>query len=266
MPGARGTEDVHLWRASLPHRRARPPLVYLPGLGPHSTGRTPGQRLLQRIEVLGLSRTFDVWLVARRLPVPAGTTIADLADEHARAIRSRFTGPADVVGESTGGSIALRLAIDDPDVVRRLVLVSAAAHLGRQGERAQDEAADEVRAGRRRRAAATILGTTTRRPALRALLRVAGYALGRLAIGRDDRELVRLIDAEDGFDAEDDLGRVTAPTLLIGGREDGYYSADLLARTAAAIPGAKHLDLPGKGHLTAILDAEVRRAIRAYLQ
>ncbi|MDH2443504.1 alpha/beta hydrolase [Amnibacterium sp. CER49] len=266
MPDARGTGGVRLWRASLPHRHPRPSLVHLPGLGPHSTGRTAGQRLLQRIEVLGLSTTFDVWLVARRGFVPGGTTIADLADEHARAIRSRFAQPVDVVGESTGGSIALRLAIDHPDVVRRLVLVSAAAHLARQGERAQEEAAAEVRAGRRRRAAATILETTTRRPALRALLRVAGYALGRLVIGRDDRELARLIDAEDGFDVEEDLGRVVAPTLLIGGAEDGYYSPALLARTAARIPEAEHLELPGKGHLSAMVDADVRRAIRAHLR
>lgn len=264
MDGSDGDAAV-LWRASPRRRRPLPPVVYLPGLGPHATGSTPRQRLLQRLEVLGLARTFEVWLVARRTPVPPDATIADLASDHARAVRARFDRPIDVVGESTGGSIALQLAIDHPEQVRRLVLVSAAARMRRQGERAQREAAGDVRAGRARAAAATILGTTTERPALRLLLRAAGYLLGRLAIGSSDRDLVRTIDAEDGFDVTGDLGAVSAPTLLIGGGEDGYYSPELLARTAARMPDAVHLDLPRKGHLSAMLDRSVRKAIRDHL-
>lgn len=260
------TAATFLWRASPPRLHPAPPVVYLPGLGPHSTGRTPGQRLLQRFEVLGLARHFDVWVVGRRRPLQRGTSIADLAEEHASAIRRRFDHAVDVIGESTGGSIALQLALDHPDVVRRLVLVSAAARLRRRGEKAQEEAADRVREGHPREAAATILATTNEHPIRRRLLQLAGLVLGRLVIGRDDRELVLTIEAEDGFDLERDLSEVSAPTLLIGGGRDGYYSPELLARTAARIPDAVHVDLPRKGHLTAMVDRAVRRAIRAYLQ
>lgn len=264
-PGGSRSGAVYLWRAS-PGWRPLPPLVYLQGLGPHSTGRTRCQRLLQRIEVLGLARTFEVWLVARRGPLPRGVTLADVAEEHARAIRSRFDRPVDVVGESTGGSIALRLAADDPDVVARLVLVSAAARLGRRGRRAQEEAADSVDAGHPRRAAATILGTTTDRPVLGRILRIAGYALGRLVIGRGDHDLVVTIEAEDGSDALRDLDRVRAPTLVIGGGRDGYYSPSLFEQTAARIPHASYTQMRRKGHLTASLDHAVRKEIRRYLR
>jgi pimeloyl-ACP methyl ester carboxylesterase len=222
--------------------------------------------LLQRAEVLGLARTFEVWLVGRRAPVRRGATLPSLAEEHAAAIRSRFSGPVDLIGESTGGSIALQLALDHPELVGRLVLVSAAARMRRRGREAQAHAADLVRKGRRRRAAAAILATTTERRAQRRVLGIAGFLLGRLAIGRDDRALARMIDAEDGFDVRADLGRVSARTLLIGGGRDGYYSSDLFEQTAARIPDATFLELPGKGHLSAALDAGVRRAIRAFLQ
>lgn len=261
-----GSAPTFLWRASPPRVRAAPRVVYLPGLGPHSTGRTPRQRLLQRLEVLGLALTFEVWLVGRRSPVHEGMSIADLAAEHASAIRSRFDRPVDVIGESTGGSIALQLALDHPDVVKRLVLVSAAARLRPRGEEAQDEVAARVRAGHPRAAAATMLATTNEGPIRRRLLYLAGLVLGRLVIGRDDPELVLTIEAEDGFDLRGDLSRVAAPTLLIGGGRDGYYSPEFLARTADGIPSAVHVELPRKGHLSAMLDGAVRRAIRAHLQ
>ena len=222
--------------------------------------------MLQRFEVLALARTFEVWLVGRRSRVREGASIADLAAEHASAIRSRFDHPVDVIGESTGGSIALQLAVDHPEVVHRLVLVSAAALLREQGAEAQQDAAASVREGHPRDAAATILATTNDHPIRQRLLYLGGYVLGRLVIGRSDAELLRTIDAEDDFDLRRQLSRVSAPTLLIGGGRDGYYSPGLLEQTAAGIPDAVHVDLPRKGHLSAMLDSAVGRAIRAHLR
>lgn len=259
-------DDAYLWRAT-PRRRAaeKAPLVYLLGLGPHSTGRTRRQRVLQRLEVLALGLTFDVWLVGRRAPLSTGTTIAGLAEEHARAIRSRFDHPVDLVGESTGGSIALQLALDHPDVVNRLVLVSAAAQLLRAGRDAQRDAALNLRAGNPRRAAGAMLAATTSDTGRSRLLRLAGWVLGRLVVGRSDHDLILNIEAEHGFDVRHGLSRITAPTLLIGGARDGYYSPGLFRQTAALVQDGVYLEQPKKGHLTATTDVTVRRAIRAHL-
>lgn len=253
-----------LWRAS-PRLRSAPPVVFLPGLGAHSLGRTRGQRLLQRLEVLGLARTFQVWLLARRAPLRRGITIEDLAEEHAEAIRARFGRAVDVIGESTGGSVALQLAGKHPELVNRLVIVSAAARMRREGQRAQLDAAQSIRRGDRRRAAGAMLGTTTRQAGRARMLWAAGYLLGPLVIGRDGEDLAVMIDAEDGFDVRADLARISAPTLLIGGERDGYYSPDILDETAAILPNAVHLQLPRKGHLSVARDRTVRHAIHHYL-
>jgi pimeloyl-ACP methyl ester carboxylesterase len=54
------------------------------------------------------------------------------------------------------------------------------------------------------------------------------------------------------FDAEPELHRVRAPTLVVGGGADPYYSEDLFRLTAAAIPGGRAVIFPGKGHLYAV--------------
>lgn len=255
-----------LWHAALRLRLHRkPPVVFLPGLGPFGTGRTRTERMLLRLSTLGLSATFDVWMVAPRRPVPAVTSMAELAADHASAIRARFPGPVDVIGESTGGSIALRLALDHPDVVRRLVIVSAAARLGDAGRKAQRTVRRELRAHRPRRAASAMLEATTIHPGRRRLLRAAGQLLGRLVVGRSDDDLARLIDAEDRFDVGRDLQRIAAPTLLIGGACDGYYSPDLFRATADRLPHSTYLELADRGHETALASAAIRRRIREHL-
>jgi len=59
-------------------------------------------------------------LFNRRPFLPRGMTMADMAQEHGKVIHDGLEAPVDVVGTSTGGSIAQQLAVDHPDVVRRL--------------------------------------------------------------------------------------------------------------------------------------------------
>jgi len=51
------------------------------------------------------------------------------------------------------------------------------------------------------------------------------------------------------FGAE--LHRVRAPTLVMGGSADPYYSEELFRLTATGIPGGQAVIFPGKGHLHA---------------
>jgi len=63
-----------------------------------------------------------------RTPVPAEPyTIEDLADQARQLLDEAGVARVDVVGVSLGGLVALRLAADAPDLVRRLVVVDAVA-------------------------------------------------------------------------------------------------------------------------------------------
>lgn len=70
-------------------------------------------------------------------PVPPGDLWSAAAEV------GRAGGPATYLGYSMGGRVALHLALARPDLVERLVLVSATAGLDDEAERAARRAADE---------------------------------------------------------------------------------------------------------------------------
>src|SRR5260370_26228253 len=58
-------------------------------------------------------------------------TLTQLAADLASLIESIGVGGADVAGFSLGGTIAMRIAIDHPELVKRLVLVATSSRVGR---------------------------------------------------------------------------------------------------------------------------------------
>src|SRR4051794_10554545 len=129
-------------------------------------------------------------------------SMAELAEEHADAIRSLGVGPVDVAGISTGGSIAQQLAADHPDVVDRLMLLATVCRLAPDGRALQRRVAARIRRGAPRQALAAMMAALV--PPGRGQL--AAMALAWLAgprlpdAGDDLADMANTIDAEDAFD------------------------------------------------------------------
>ena len=53
-----------------------------------------------------------------------------------------------------------------------------------------------------------------------------------------------------GLDLEDELGRIRAPTLFVGGAEDKSGGPEMLMRgLAAKVPGASYVPVPQAAHI-----------------
>lgn len=191
--------------------------------------------------------------------------MADLADDVAAAVREDLGGgPVAVYGVSTGGSVALQLAVDHTRLVARLALVAAAARLGEDGRRHQRRLAELTVAGRPRAAwaqlAPAMAATPRGRWAMRAVMWLAGGPGPR-----DAGDLLAVVEAEDAFDVRARPSVVAAPTLVIGGARDGFYSHELFVATARGIPGARLLLDPRAGHAGALTSRSTARAVTAFL-
>ena len=111
-------------RSGLPCNRAGRgprPLVIFPGL---TFENKPQFGTLSMYKFL--QKDYTLFGVYRRPGMPKDCSLRDMGDDYAAMIRQEFGGPVEVLGVSTGGSIALHFAADHPDLVRRLVIHSSA--------------------------------------------------------------------------------------------------------------------------------------------
>jgi pimeloyl-ACP methyl ester carboxylesterase len=65
---------------------------------------------------------------------------------------------------------------------------------------------------------------------------------------KDPTDMLVTMEAEDVFDVTDHLHRITAPTLVIGGGKDVFYSRELFEQTAAGVKDGRAHVYPHWGH------------------
>jgi pimeloyl-ACP methyl ester carboxylesterase len=224
-------------------------LVILPGI---TLNNEPPSRFAAWTYRLGFGRfakDHTVYVVNRRRGMPPGYTTRDMAADYARVIEGEL-GPSHVVGFSTGGEIAQYVALDHPDVVRSLALIVSASRLSEEGRRTCERWHILTREARWRElwadmASATVTGEKNKRLA-RAFMKVFGSIV--LGAPSDPSDFLTTLEADLGHDTTDQLPEISAPTLIVGGSEDPFYSEGILRETAAGIPDATLRLYEGVGH------------------
>jgi aminoacrylate hydrolase len=178
-----------------------------------------------------------------------GYTIGEHARDMADLLRSLDTGPAHLVGSSTGGAIAQVMALDHPDVVRSISLVSSWA--------GPDPFFDREFASRKQvlatlggaaylKASALFLfapSFTSRHPDV-----VDAWIEKASQGGFDEEIMTKRIDMIVAHDERSRLGTIDVPTLVVVGEEDICTPPHLSRELAALIPDARFALLDG-GHL-----------------
>lgn len=239
------TETSGYLQSGLPYNRfghGPRPLVIFQGL--FFENKPQAARMSSMYHFLG--EAYTVYAVMRRPDLPQGYTLVDMAGDYAGMIRQEFGGPLDVIGVSTGGSIAQIFAADHPDLPRKLVLHSAAYSLSEDAKRLQWRLAELAREGRWREANELTLNAVLPPHGIADAARGPLVALGArimtaLDTPADANDLLVTIAAEDVFDFKSRLGEIVAPTLVIA-------TPGLFRETAAGIPNARLILYEGRGH------------------
>ena len=229
------------------------------GLGPRTLVAFPGL-LFENKALTGLSARmmlsrysflqaeYTTYVVSRKPGLPHGYSMRNMADDYAAMIREEYGRPVDVIGTSTGGSIAQHLAADSPDLVRRLVIHSSAHTLGDAGKEVQLRVGHLARQRRWREANAALLGFVMSSGRWGRFEAALGSLLVSLAAPEDPSDLIVTVEAEDVHDFSDRLSEITAPTLVIAGDQDPFYSETLFRETAEGTPNARLILYKGMGH------------------
>lgn len=234
---------------------AGPALLLISGFGVDRTGWRPQ---IERLKASYTVVSYDHRGIDGSRPMPNDSlTIAAMAEDARRALADRV--PAKVVGASMGAAVAVELALAHPDAVSALVLITPAverdARLGEvlrswiEFEAPQSEA--RIRAMLPWLLGRGLLGEAPKREAAAQALRAMAARTPIAALRHHARAFVSWLGTRG-----EDLGRITAPTLVIAGSDDLLIPADVARAVAQRIPKARFELLSGAGHALTIERAE----------
>jgi pimeloyl-ACP methyl ester carboxylesterase len=210
-----------------------------------------------------LQDEYTVYLATRKTGLPEGYSMKDMADDYAVMIGEMFDGPVDVMGTSTGGAIAQHFAADHAGMVRRLVLHASAYTLNHAAKEAQMRVGRLAAQGRWRKASKVLMDFAMGPSWLGGIIAAIASAMMAPTAPDDPSDLVVTIEAEDKHDFRERLDEIRAPTLVIAGARDPFYTGESLRETAKGIPNAKLVLYPDKGHV--FTGEQFRQDVLAFL-
>lgn len=166
-------------------------------------------------------------------------TVELLADQVAAVIEDLGRGPADVVGHSLGATVAAALAARRPELVRRLVpaapLAAADAYMRNLLTIWSRLAGDPEGFAR------FAMMVAFSRAHVEDLTPEARDELALAYKPRPGR--LRQLELDRRLDVRGLLGRIAAPTLVIGCGQDALVPAPAARAFAAAVPGARYVEV-----------------------
>jgi 3-oxoadipate enol-lactonase len=191
-------------------------------------------------------------------PPLAETTVSSMAREVLVLLDELGIASVSYCGLSLGGAVGMRLALDEPGRVDKLVLCSTSACFATP--QFWQERADTVRRDGIQAVADVVLERWFT-PGFRDVRRYREMLLSIPAEG-----YARACEALRDWDARGQLGRISAPTFAIAGAEDPSTPPADLEAILAEIPRADLLVFEGARHLVNVERAdEFNDAVSAFL-
>lgn len=199
----------------------------------------------------------------------------DFQDQSLAMAVDLLDGPVDVIGHSFGGTVALRLAVERPDLVRSLVLIEPvlfAAAFADDPDLQSAHAAEmagynaAIQAGDNETAAREFTASWGDGRAWAAMPDVVRAAMAQ-RIPLVHACAPTLFDDAAGMLSEEGIARISQPVLLLEGLDSPQYIAAINDALMARIKRAERAVITGAGHMAPMTHPkDVAAAIRGFLE
>lgn len=222
-------------------------LVILPGLSVQGVVGSAGQIA----EAYGfMADEFTVYLFDRRLDPPPVYTVRDMAEDTVQAIRAVGINDLCLFGASQGGMIALQIAIDHPDLVRKIAVGSSSSDLKGKTSALLEEWIRFAKA-KDRRGLYLSFGKSLYPPDVFERYKSALLAAAETVTEEDLKRFLVYTEGMKDFCVVDQVKKIQCPALVIGVYEDAVLDSDMTMEIAEQLDRKEGFELymyKGYGH------------------
>ena len=209
---------------------------------------------------------YTIYVFDRRLNIPPIYTIEDMARDTAAAIRALGLKDIYLFGASQGGVIAMTIAIENPDLVKKMVLGSTSSHMPEIQFRTLEK---WIRLAKSGDSVALYLefGREIYNESDFAHHRDTLAKLGKSVTQEDLNRFIILVEGIAHFDVTDRLDQIRCPVLAIGVFDDAVLECDDTMQIAVKLdvrPDFRLYMYNGYGHAAFDTAPDYRERILAF--
>ena len=168
---------------------------------------------------------FTLYLFDRRNELPPEYSVYDMAKDTAAAIKELGLADIYLFGASQGGMIAMTIAIEHPELVKKLALGSTSSHVNMDQAEALSDWIDLARKGDRQGLYLSF-GRKVYPPSVFEQFKDYFIETGKTVTDEDLNRFIILASGMDGFNVTDRLQEIKCPVLTTGTFEDAVLDSD----------------------------------------
>lgn len=221
-------------------------LVVIPGLS-DGLATVKGKAVLLAPPYKKFFRDYTVYMFSRKNKMPEGYSIEDMAEDQVSVMRALGIEKACILGVSQGGMISQEIAIRHPEAVEKLILGVTAPYANDVVRKAVSGWMDMVQKGDH---VALMLDTAEKMYSKSYLEKNRKWfpLLAKLTKPKSYDRFLKNAQAILGFDAREELSKITCPTLILAGEDDNTVGNEAPMQLHNGIAGSRLHVYPGLGH------------------
>ena len=197
-----------------------------------------------------LADNFTVYVFDRRKELPADYSVEMMAQDTAKAFRALDLNRINLFGASQGGMVAMRIAIEQPELVQKLILGSTSACVEKAQYKTVEKWIQMARSGKKTELCLEMGEYLYPKDVFEQSRELFAEA-AKSVTDADLHRFIILAESLKGFDTIMDLEKIACQVFVIGSQDDQVLGADATVRIADHLnkqPGFALYMYDGYGH------------------
>lgn len=214
-----------------------------------------------------LTEDFTVYVLDRRKDMPESYSVYEMARDTAETIKVLKLDRVSLFGASQGGMIAMKIAVDHPELVESMILGSTAARVTEERFAVIDRWIQLAKAGKSEGLYLSF-GEAVYPESVFEQSRGMMIEAAKTVTPEDLKRFITVSEGMKGFDVTGDLHKIACPVLVLGANDDRVLGSEASVQIMESLKGRPDCELfvyDGYGHAAYDLAPDYRERMLKFL-